>query len=452
MSLTLNPITGKFDVVTKGAVLTSRTISTSAPLTGGGNLSADRTLSVINDAAGAITEFDTGALADLDTVIPTSKAVKTYADGKITDTTDIIKDTHIDWGTGANQVSGADVPLDTTNFNNNLSGTDTNVQTAMETLDELTASGGDWVAATGTWSHSEGTQGTTFSRAYTNDPAAGSNISLSMSDTSGFNVDDYVVVSSSAGQEQAKITVVTASTSITVDSLALNHTTSSPLVYRQINYSFIVSINADVTGELQAGYKIKLTQDASTKYFIVTNVGSYGGGVTLVTLFSGTDYALTTSTISSVYYSQLQNPAGFDTDPAKWKVEIINANFQYKTTPTQETWYNFDFIVMPVGSWKFNWVGFFFATDNPGTYIGVFGTISTACNSESNVNMTGGANFKFPSGDVYAYSNAYRSGNYNITTPTTLFMNIKTSEAGQSAVGHQGARSPLILTANCGYL
>ncbi len=39
-------------------------------------------------------------------------------------------------------LDGTDVSLDTTNFNNNLSGTDTTVQAAMETIDDLVLSGG----------------------------------------------------------------------------------------------------------------------------------------------------------------------------------------------------------------------------------------------------------------------------------------------------------------------
>jgi hypothetical protein len=57
--------------------------------------------------------------------------------------TDIIDDAHINWGTAANQVSGADIPLDVTNFDGNLSGSDTTVQAALETLDELSVGGTD---------------------------------------------------------------------------------------------------------------------------------------------------------------------------------------------------------------------------------------------------------------------------------------------------------------------
>lgn len=65
----------------------------------------------------------------------------------------------VDAGGGTDDQTGSEVPLTTTNFDNNLSAADTNVQLALETLDELTASGLDTNAdlilssATGTaWS------------------------------------------------------------------------------------------------------------------------------------------------------------------------------------------------------------------------------------------------------------------------------------------------------------
>mgnify|MGYP000927878196 CR=1 FL=1 len=62
-----------------GAYLTG--VSVTAPLSGSGTLSSP--VKIVNDAAATITEIDTGSLAALDTVIPTSKAVKTYTDDSV---------------------------------------------------------------------------------------------------------------------------------------------------------------------------------------------------------------------------------------------------------------------------------------------------------------------------------------------------------------------------------
>jgi hypothetical protein len=119
------------------------------------------------------------------------------------------------------------------------------------------------------------------SQAYTNDPAAGSGIELSMADTSGFNVGNKVWVVSSAGSELARVTVVHTNVHITVDTLALNHTTTSRLVY----------IGDTTTG---------------VKYFYVTVVAD-----TLLTITAGSDYTLENAAISSPCYSHIENPLGF---------------------------------------------------------------------------------------------------------------------------------------------
>jgi len=81
-------------------------------------------------------------------------------------------------------------------------------------------------------------------QAYTNDPAAGSDIELNMVNTAGFLVGDNVQVSSGAGTETANITVVHVNTHITVDVLALNHTTVNPLVTGVLPYDIWVYNNA----------------------------------------------------------------------------------------------------------------------------------------------------------------------------------------------------------------
>jgi hypothetical protein len=83
-----------------------------------------------------------------------------------------------------------------------------------------------------------------LSRKFTNDPAAGSNIELAMPLTSGFVVGNQVLVSSSAGSEYATITVVHTDTHITVNTLALNHTTTTPFCTVNVINSIVHSGDA----------------------------------------------------------------------------------------------------------------------------------------------------------------------------------------------------------------
>lgn len=116
-------------------------------------------------------------------------------------------------------------------------------------------------------------------RAYTNNPAPGAEVVLTMSDTSGYVVGNIVSVSSSAGAETTTITTVSAGVSITVAMLALDHTTTNPLV-------------------------------SVTKYFYVVGSG-YAASTTTLTLAGGSNYALGTGTIEQVYVSSVLSPGGF---------------------------------------------------------------------------------------------------------------------------------------------
>ena len=84
--------------------------------------------------------------------------------------------------------------------------------------------------------------------------------------------------------------------------------------------TFVISVNADMTALITAGTQIQLTQSATVKYFIVTAVGAYSGGATLITVYGGTDYTLANSAITSPNYSYAKAPTGFPLSPAKWTV------------------------------------------------------------------------------------------------------------------------------------
>ncbi len=91
------------------------------------------------------------------------------------------------------------------------------------------------------------------SQAYTNDPAAGSNIVLNATDTTGFVAGFPIKVSSSAGSEVTSIVSIVANTSVTVKTLALNHTTSSPLITVCLPYDvFVYNNGGTLAAELLA--------------------------------------------------------------------------------------------------------------------------------------------------------------------------------------------------------
>lgn len=65
----------------------------------------------------------------------------------------------------------------------------------------------------------------------------------------------------------------------------------------------------DVTAKYSKGTRVKLTQSATVKYFVV--VGSAFGTDTTVTITGGTDYTFANAAVSANYYSYETNPQGY---------------------------------------------------------------------------------------------------------------------------------------------
>lgn len=70
-----------------------------------------------------------------------------------------------------------------------------------------------------------------------------------------------------------------------------------------------VTVNADLTGLISIGTKIRLTQ-TTVKYFYVTAI-SVTTGTTTMTLLGGSDYAVANATITVPGFSLSENPIGF---------------------------------------------------------------------------------------------------------------------------------------------
>src|SRR5574338_500306 len=84
---------------------------------------------------------------------------------------------------------------------------------------------------------------------------------------------------------------------------------STTWVYSAAN-SFLV--NSDLTTQFPKGTKIKLTQNATVKYFYVVNA-TYSAPNTTVTITAGSDYTLTNDIITSNHYSYAATPQSFPT-------------------------------------------------------------------------------------------------------------------------------------------
>lgn len=219
--------------------------------------------------------------------------------------------------------------------------------------------------------------------------------------------------------------------------------------------TFVISINADVTGIIGVGDRIKLTQ-TTAKYFIVTAVGTFSAGATLVTVYGGTDYTLANAAITTPFYSHAKSPFSFPMSPAKWTVTATDTTTRTQASPTQNVWYNLNAahtIIIPIGVWRVRYKAIIDVTSNAAqTATAVYGTLSTSNNSESdNTTSTLVLNVG-ASASLEASGLAVLNKLYTLTTKTQYYFNVKTSLANQASVATLNTLVPLLIEAECIYL
>lgn len=187
--------------------------------------------------------------------------------------------------------------------------------------------------------------------------------------------------------------------------------------------TFVLRFAYDMTGVLQEGMRIKVTQNGTVRYFIVVLVGSYSGGNTDVTVYGGTDYDVNdTSTypISSPMFSREKAPFGFPLAPDKWTVLYSDTTLRSQSSATANTWYNLggQYIDIFPGAWDIFISGY---VGRDSTVAGHFKiTLSTANNTESDEKNT--ASFYF-SISINAFVSLFKRIPMVLTSKTRHYLN-----------------------------
>lgn len=211
--------------------------------------------------------------------------------------------------------------------------------------------------------------------------------------------------------------------------------------------TYVISINEDVTGILSVGMRIRLVQ-TTTKYFIVTAVGSFSGGATLVTVYGGTDYTLANAAISSPNYSASKIPFGFPVDQTKWQVVVTDSTDATQSSPTAATWYNLGSIQIsiPIGAWR---VRYRASLQQQNQFFEVLATLSTTASSAGDA-IFGGRNYGGTGGSIVVQA----SGDIVVSSKTTYYLNAKTSSASVTSISFQGTsgQAATKIIADCAYL
>ena len=102
---------------------------------------------------------------------------------------------------------------------------------------------------------------------------------------------------------------------ITLDNLAKSMSTNGGWVRQNptetiTSEAYTITIYNDYTSIYKRGLKIKLTQDATVKYFYVVN-STVTDGATVINVTNGAVNPLSTNAITEFYYSMEVNPVGF---------------------------------------------------------------------------------------------------------------------------------------------
>lgn len=201
--------------------------------------------------------------------------------------------------------------------------------------------------------------------------------------------------------------------------------------------TFVISINADMTGILGKGMRIQITQ-SSVNYFIITAVGVYSGGATLVTVYGGTDYTLANATITSAYYSQAKAPINFPMARTKWDIVVPVTTAYVKTSPTTNTWYGqtnlmdsslaLPSINVPIGDWEIGWEYLFYGAASAAMAVEL--TLSTSASTESDKELSNivaiGVN------PAFLYAPASRSKNITVTSKTPYYTLLRSITSASS--------------------
>ncbi len=213
-------------------------------------------------------------------------------------------------------------------------------------------------------------------------------------------------------------------------------------------YSLIIS--GDKTSKYSAGMRIKLA-DSGTKYFIITKV-AYGAPNTTLTLYGGTDYALTGGAITNPYYAMVKAPQGFPLQPSKWSVILASTSTRTTNTPNQNQWYNAEAINIPLGIWKVKVQCAIAGYDTSATSVDAEVTLSTSNNSESDANWTMIRTMEGASGTLQLKVNCYRERELELASKQTYYLNYRTTFSGMADIQVLGGLSTTYIIAESIYL
>lgn len=218
--------------------------------------------------------------------------------------------------------------------------------------------------------------------------------------------------------------------------------------------TFVMNMAGDATSYLSLGSRIRLTQ-TTVKYFVVTAIGAYSGGVTPITLYGGTDFTLANAAITLPYFSLHKAPFGFPLNPLKWNIEITSTAFDKQLSAVSGTYYNLASlqINVPIGAWK---IGIeciaYSASTAAQTVANIFIGLSGVNTGFDEGKLVGMFNVSGASGILVVYGVMARKSDVMLTSKKTYYLMISTNQSGNAELGTRGSSGTTCLKAEFLYL
>lgn len=223
-------------------------------------------------------------------------------------------------------------------------------------------------------------------------------------------------------------------------------------------HTFVVTVNADITGYVGVGMRVKLTNQSATQYFIVHAI-SVASGTTTVTLYGGPNYSLTNTAITNPAFSPGKAPQGFPLDPVNWTETTSNSTTYTTTNPTVGVYTapggSALQLVVPIGAWNLRWQAPVKATMSvAGTQIGWAAALSTSASSVSDVDLKSNEFFAGASAAMTAErtNSKFKGVNFAVKTTVQLIVTPSASQGASGVLGFAGADSSNIISATSAYL
>lgn len=220
--------------------------------------------------------------------------------------------------------------------------------------------------------------------------------------------------------------------------------------YDSTHKTGVITVPSDATTKYSVGWRIKFNNNSATQYGIITAITS-----TTLTIYFGTDYSLTNSSITLPFYSSDKAPLGFPADPTKWTVKVTNTSSTLTTIISTNTPVNDKSISInvPIGAWTLGFSGALSKGVTGSSNYDAYGGLDTANNTLSDGELIANAsmNWSYASGNFYYH--VFRYKDVPIISATTYYLNVAVHTGGGSVTaGFRGDVETTVVWATCRYL